>query len=350
MKTAALKRDGPFAVVGAFGRDRGLSARQLDLCLWPRGTVQEVLSAYFRSLPSTLSEHSIADYRTREGWLMRVLGPATDVPEITVETLARLARIHGPDGNPGEGDGLMYVTITKRLEYLRAACEYAAARKVLRRDDVPVVPSLPDDGRRLQRALTLGEFRKLELALPDRFRRFAVLGYYTGQHSQDLFTMTHGMLDPDFTWLDDDGSELWRGRFWRRNHKVPDCEPMWLPMERCLRDAAKEWRRKPVAADALIVGRLWALKKNFDHACDAAGIERATPNRDMRRSFASMLLARGYSAEYARQALGHLGPVQVDDEGHYAGAAKSTIGTQHYFRMTEDLIRRELRRRRAEGA
>lgn len=349
MKAAAQPRGGDFALAGPFGRDRGLSARQLDLSLWPRGTVQEVLAAYFRSLVG-LSEHSIGDYRTREGWLMRVLGPATDVAEITVETLARIARIHGPDGSQGEGDGLMYVTITKRFKYLRSACEYAAARKVLRRDDVPTVPNLPDDGRRLQRALTLGEFRKLELALPDRFRRFAVLGYFTGQHSHDIFTMTHGMLDPDFTWVDDDGSKLWRGRFWRRNHKVPDCEPMWLPMEVELWEAVKTWRRRPVAADALVVGRLWALKRNFDHGCDAAGIERATPNRDMRRSFASMLLARGYGAEYVRQALGHLGPVRVDDEGKYAGAAKSTVGTQHYFRMTEDLIRRELRRRRAEGA
>lgn len=339
---AARKPD--FSPCGVFGHDRGLAPRQLDLALWPRGSVQEVLAAYFRSLEG-LSEHTITDYRTRERWLLRALGPATSVEGITVETLARLARHHGPDG---DGDGLMYVTIFMRYKYLRAACEYAVGRKVLRRDDVPTLPKLPDDGRRLQRALTLHEFRQLRLALQERFRRFADGGHWTGQHSIDLESMPRSALEPNYIWTDDDGEEIWRGRYLRKNHKVPSCPPLWLPMEPEFREAATEWLREPGAPSEPVIGRLWAKRQNFNAACDAAGIERCTPNRDMRRTFASMLLSRGYCTEYVRHALGHLGPVKVDG-GMYAGAGKGNVGHLHYFRMTEDLIRRELRRRKAEA-
>jgi hypothetical protein len=332
-----------FTPAGIFGRDRGLAPRQLDLCLWERGTVQEVLAAYFGSLVG-LSEHTISDYRTREGWLLRVLGPWTRIESINVETLARLARKHGPDGD----GSLMYVTIAKRFDYLRAACEYAAARKAIKRDDVPSLPKLPDDGKRLQRALTLVEFKQLCLALPDRFRRFATLGYFSGHHSLDLFTMTHGMIEPDHVWVDEKGEELWRGRIWRRNHKVPDCAAAWVPIEPELRAAALDWKRSQPLPDDPVVGKLWALKKAFDHACDHAGIERATPNRDLRRSFASMLSARGYGAEMIRHQLGHLGQPQFDEAGNYQRGGKSSITLRHYMRATDDLIVRELKRRRAE--
>jgi hypothetical protein len=345
MQSAASANAGrkpDFRPAGVWGHDRGLAPRQLDLCLWPRGTVQEVLAVYFRSHKG-LSEDTLKDYRTREGWLLRVLGPGTDVADINIETLEEIADTVGP-----EGDGsLMYVTIAKRFDYLRAACEYAVARKVIGRDDLPAMPKLPDDGRRLHRALTMAEFRELRLALPERFRRFADLGYFTGQHAVDIETTTHAMLDPHFVWLDTDGSELWRGRYWRRNKKTPDCVPMWFPMEEPLRQSVLEWQRGLVTVDSVVVGHLWAKKKNFDAACDRCRIDRCTPNRDMRRSFASMLVAKGHGLEYVRHALGHLGPVQVDGDGRYDRAGKSSVATQHYMRATEDLIRAELRMRRS---
>jgi hypothetical protein len=333
-----LRREADFTPSGPFGRDRGLAARQLDLCLWAKGSVQEVLASYFRSLQG-LSENTVSDYRTREGWLMRVLGPASKVENIGIEALERIARMHGPDGD----GSLMYVTIGKRFDYFKAACTYAAARKAIRKDDVPEVPKLPDDGRRLQRALTVAEYKELRLALVDRFRCFLDVGFGSGLHSCDIFQLTRGMVDPSYVWRDEDGSELWRGRVWRVNSKTPDCVPAWIPMEIELREIASKW--KPASPDELVTGHLWALKKNFDAACDKIGIERCTPNRDVRRSYASMMAARGYGLEAIRHFLGHLGPPTFDDAGKYQRAGKSSVATQHYLRGTDDLIRAELRRR-----
>ena len=160
--------------------------------------------------------------------------------------------------------------------------------------------------------------------------------------------MTRNMLDPEYQWADDDGSVLRVGRYLRKNHKNKHCEPAWLPMEKEFREVSIELLNEPGSPDSLVLGHVWSLSKALTAACDRCAIARVKPNQDLRRSFASMLAARGYSAEYIRQAQGHEGAAQFDDAGTFQGAAKPSMDTRHYLRLTRDLILNELRKTRGE--
>jgi hypothetical protein len=332
-----------FAPRSAFGPDRGLAPFQMELCFYPRGTVKEALVAYLRSR-TDISPDTLVDYRLREAWLLKVLGEDTAISAITIETLDHIARDRGPLKG-----GIKFVTIGKRFDYFISACAYAAARRIISKDDVPVAPQLPDDSSRGGHVLVLLEFQSMRVRLTDRFRRFADIGYWTGHHTLDIKSMRFEMLEPDYRWLDPDtGDELWRGRYLRRCHKNRHCQPAWFPMERELREVALEWQRTAPTRESLVVGPLWNLKKNFDRATDELGIPRVRANLGLRSSFATMLAARGYSLEYIRQAQGHEGAPQFDNAGTFQAALKPTMDTRHYLRLSTDLITRELRRRRKE--
>jgi integrase len=309
----------------------------LELPFWPRGTLKEALSAYLAQLDH-IAEDTLEDYTTRSNWLLEVFGEHMSLADITIDRMQEVLRAEGPRGR-----GLMNVTIKKRFTFLIAAMKYAAARKVCQRGDVPDMPRMTDDGQRGQRVLPLSEYRELRLALPERFRQFADLSYWTGFHALDVQIMTRGMLNPDYVWTDADGKEIRRGRYLRKNHKNKHCEPAWLPMEPEFREVAIEMLREPGSPDAPLLGHVWSLSKAFTAACDRAGIARVKPSQDLRRSFASMLASRGYSMEYIRQAQGHEGAAQFDDAGTFRGAAKPTMDTRHYLRLTDDLIANELK-------
>lgn len=339
----AVRRSPDFRNAGIFGRDRGLSVHQMELPFWPKGTVKEAIVAYLKSCID-IAPDTFADYQCRAKWLLAVLGAETMISSITVETLDDVARRYGPLMG-----GLKFVTIGKRYDFLVAACKYAAGRKIVGKDDVPLAPTLPDDSSRGGHVLTVLEQQAFRLGLVDRFRRFCDAGFWTGQHTRDLFDQRISMLEPDHVWLDPaTGEELWRGRWLRRNHKNVRCQDTWLPMEPEFRELATEWVREASTTHSLVVGKLWCVKKHFDAASDRLGMDRVRANLDMRSSFASMLAARGYSLEYIRQAQGHEGAPQFDNANTFQGAQKPTVGTRHYLRLTSDLIIRELRRRRAE--
>lgn len=351
MSRLSARRVPDFREAGVFGRDRGLTALQLELHFWPRGTLKEALDAHLQRLIGEIADDTVIDYQTRKAWLLMVFGESTPIETITLETLEHAARTYGP-----RGEGLMYATAKKRFTFLLAALKYAADRRVpcagggvYRRADVPSMPRLPDDGNRGKRVVTLAEFRELALALPERFRVFAHASYWFGFHTRDVQEMTRRWLDPDYIWRDEDGSELWHGRYLRRNHKNKRCQENWFPMEPEAREWAKSVLRSPGAPDGLVVGHLWCLSKTFTAASDRCGIARVKPNQDLRRSFASMLASRGYSLEYIRQAQGHEGAPQFDDAATFQGALKPTMDTRHYLAYNLDLIRSELRRRRKDA-
>jgi integrase len=266
-----------------------------------------------------IADDTVSDYQTRKAWLCLALGESTQLSSITLETLERAASAWGPNGR-----GLMWTTIKKRFTFLLAAMKYAAARRICRRDDVPDMPRLPDDSNRGKRVVTIAEFRELRLALPDRFRYFSDSSFWFGFHTRDVQRMTRSWIDPEYTWRDSDGVELWRGRYLRFNHKNKHCEENWFPMESEARESFQALLRSPGSPDGLVVGHLWCLSKTFTAACDRCGIARVKPNQDLRRSFASMLAARGWSHEYIRQAQGHEGAPQFDDAGTFQGARKPT--------------------------
>ena len=334
----SARRSPNFTPAGCFGPDRGLSALQLELPFWPRGTLREALCSYLGHIDD-LAEATYADYGTRIGWLLLAFGEQTALQKITLETVERVIREWGPHGR-----GLMMVTLKKRLTFLRAAMKYAAARRVISRDEILPELKIKDDGKRGRRVLQMGEFRQLRLALCGGFRRFAEIGQLTGFHTWDIEHATRGMFEPFFQWTDTDGTVLREGRYRRKNHKTRQCEDAWLPMEAELREYAIEWAKEGGGAESLLVGHMWAKTKAFQAASDRVGIDRVKPNQDLRRSFASLLASRGYSREYIRQAQGHIGAPQIDDDGTYMGAAKPTVDDKHYVRLTNEMILHELRR------
>jgi hypothetical protein len=312
---------------------RNSSPYQMELQFWPRGTLKEALSAYKRMKAPHLAEETLRDYGEKENWLLGVFGESCPIDSIGLEELESALAKEGPMGR-----GMMGVTIKKRFWHLRAAIKYAAGRKIIKRDEVPDLPFIKNDGRPGQRALGVAEFNRLRLAMCGRFRTYADLAMWTGHHSTDIWTFARWMLDPLYEWKDDDGNVIARGRFWRRNHKYPSCKPCWIPMEEELQKAATEILAEPGSTESLILGRVWGLSKAFNSASDRCEMPRVCPSRDLRRSFASMLAARGYTESYIRIAQGHAGSPEFAIDGTFIGARRPTVDTRHYIRPTNEMM------------
>jgi len=317
---------------------------QLDLPLWPRGTLGEALLAFkaMKLRMAGIEASTLRDYEEYFNWITGYFGAACQLRDITFERLERvyhLAHQH-----------LRGVTILKRFKHFLAAARYAADRRVIARDEVPALPPIPNDGRPGERALELNEFRQLRLALDGKFRSFADIVFWCGLHSKDVWSLKYSDLDPDFEWKDESGATIWRGRYLRRNHKTgksPAGKPAWLPMEPEFREAAQGMLAEGWSSECLVVGRLSrVLHKWFDVAADRCGIPRVQPDRDLRRSFASMLAARGYSERYIQFAQGHAGRPRFEG-GVFAGSFPPTVDDRHYVRLTDDFLIAELQLRRA---
>lgn len=75
-------------------------------------------------------------------------------------------------------------------------------------------------------------------------------------------------------------------------------------------------------------------------------MDRVQPDRDLRRSFSSMLAARGYSDQYIQFAQGHAGKPRFD-RGKFMGSSRPTVDDRHYVRLTTDFLVGELKLRLA---
>lgn len=311
-------------------------AVQLTLSLFGTGSLRPALESYLSTQCYEIAEATVIDYSERARWLYSVLGEWTPLEKITYPVLVKLVRQHGPDGR-----GLKYVTLKKRLTFLRAALEHAY--NMGEGPPPPKLPKLPDDGDRGRVVHTREEFKAFRAQLPEgRFRSLADLAYWTGMHTYDLFTMTRSDFDMGYDW----GVRQWgarpelqleapvTGAFMRRNHKNKRCLPHWFPLEEEARGAiATILAATRPGPDALLIGRVWNIGKTFQKACDRAQVPRITPIR-LRASFASRLLADGYPHEYVRLALGHVGEVRDD------GTAKpATTLAKHYANMSGDVAR-----------
>lgn len=314
---------------------------QLELPLWPRGTMAEALLAY-RSMKLRMADIepvTLRDYDEYFRWLTEHLGVGCALKDITFERLERLYHLARAK--------LMGVTIKKRFKHLIAAMRYAADRRVISRDDVPNLPPIPNDGRPGERALELSEYKQLRLALDGRFRTFCDVVFWTGMHSKDVWRLKFSDFDPDFEWKDEAGAVIWRGRYMRYNSKnqnTPAGKPAWFPMQPEFREICQAFTPHPMERELLLVGRLGrVLKKWFDVAADRCGMEHVQPDRDLRRSFATMLAARGFSSQYVQFAQGHAGAPQFND-GIYSKSSRPTIDDRHYVRLTTDFLIGELKR------
>lgn len=316
---------------------------QLELSLWPRNCVRVVLQDYLAMKADGLSSETLEnDYRWRTDWLCDVLGEATPVVEVTFSTLEGVAR--------AARGVIRDWTIRKRLVLYIAALKYAAMRGVLPREAIPELPPwLRNDSIRCQDYYTLVQFQHFRLAIaPGRFRRRGDLGFWTGQHTYDLSTMTRVMLDPDFEWRAEDGTVSAIGRWLRRNHKNPKCVAAWVPMQPELRALAVEWLRERGAPDQPIVGRMNNVNRTFQAAAARADLQPIRPCLGLRASHATLLMARGESYEYVRQVLGHEGEVAGSERADGSPVAVTskhpTMLTRHYLRPSPELFARKRNR------
>lgn len=316
---------------------------QLELSLWPRGTLRACLTDYIAAVIHRLAPATLGDYQDRADWLCAQFGNARSIRELDFAAFETLVKEHGPRGR-----GLMMVTLRKRLRMLRAALSYAHDHGLV--DRVPrLPPQLYDDGKRGTDFYTVDQFALFAAAIPEGpGRRFHELGFWTGLHSFDVRRYERQWLDPDYAWLGDDGAIVGRGRYWRVNHKNRRCVGVWLPMEPEFRALALRWlEENPHWQDtSRVVGRVWPRQTGAKAAAET-GLHYVTPNTGMRRSFATMLASRDYPPEYIRQALGHEGEAWIDRQHGAAPSVKTTrptTATSHYLRPSPDMIRRILSR------
>jgi integrase len=321
---------------------------QIELRLYPPGTWHECLFTYLREQCEGLAADTRRDYRDRATWCATVIAPTTPIRDITIVALQDVVREHGP-----KGGGLLNVTLRKRIGYGLAALGYAAARGLIDPQLIPQIKwlKLRDDGTRGKVFLTVAQYEDFRAEIPEgRFRRFADLGFWTGHHSRDIRTMRKDHLDPNFVWRDDRGKEIGRGRYWRRNHKNKRVFETWFPMEPEFRLIVLGWFKEfPHWRDnSAVVAKTYNMAPVFNAAAERARVPRVKPNLDLRRSFATMLAARGYPNEYVRQALGHEGEISTKGAGEKVAVEtlKPSTATRHYLRPSPDLMKHAISKRK----
>lgn len=299
---------------------------QLCLPLYPRGSLREAIEAYLAERAEYVAEATILDYSERARWCYAAFGEFAPLRSITYERMRAVEREWGP-----KGKGLMLVTVKKRLVFLHAALKLAAARGIIRLDEVPPVPHIASDSRRMERFLTLLEYQQLRGALVGRMRTLVDLAFWTGQHRRELWTMKRWMLEPDHVWLDNDGQQtMWRGRWWRRNSKNKRCVPCWLPAEPEFLPIMREILAEPGSPESLVVGRVCNYARSLHAACDRLEMPPVSLMA-MRHSLATLMMERTGDYEQVRAVLGHEGPPIVTQQGRYVGAADPSILTRHYL-------------------
>lgn len=317
---------------------------QLMLPLYPRGCLRECLEAYLAEKCEYIAEATVTDYQERIAWLYAAVGEMRPLTEINHDTLRAVEREWGP-----KGKGLMLCTVKKRLVFLLAAMKLAAARGIIRLDQVPPLPKIATDSRKRERFLTLGEYQQLRFALSGRMRALVDLAFWTAQHRFDLWSMQRWMIDPDYQWTDEDGTVKWVGAFWRRNHKNKRCVPCWIPLEADARPIFAEMLREPGSRESLIVGRVCSYARSLRAATDR--IEMAPCSlMAMRHSAATLLLERTGNYEYVRLVLGHEGELVATPDRRYRGTGNASTLSRHYLHASPATVIRAMTARNAENS
>jgi len=292
---------------------------QLELDLWGASTVRGAIVAFFALKTEGLAEGTMDDYRERAWWCLEEFGEQAPLSSLTFDRLHAAVRSNREE--------LANVTIKKRLDFLRWVVALAVERGHAER--VPMFPKLRSDARVCSNLHTVSDWERFRAYLPPGpFRRAYDLGFWTGQHLRaEVCSMQRWMLDPEHIEYEE------KGCFWRRNRKYRRCVPGWIPAQPELLLIHRELvEGLPARRDALIVGRLWNVQRTLNMAWTravAAGedVPRVTPT-DLRRSFASMLSARGWTTPAVRIALGHAGEIQP---GSPSLSSRPSTATRHYM-------------------
>lgn len=305
---------------------------QLTLPFYARGSLREAIEAYLRECAEYVADATLVDYGERARWLMHVFGELTPLVDINHETLRRVERAEGPRGR-----GLMLSTIKKRFAWLLAAMKLAAARGIIRMDQVPPMPKIASDAKRKDEFITLGDYKQLRLALQGRVRTLVDLGMWTGMHRSNLYEVKRWMLEPDHEWKDADGKVVWTGRWLRTNTKNKRCKPIWMPSEPEFVPIMKEILAEHGHRESLVVGRVSSYGPTIKAASDRIGISPVSL-MGLRHSIATLLLERTHDYEYVRLFLGHEGELIATPDMRYAGTGDPTTLSRHYLGASTDTM------------
>jgi hypothetical protein len=315
---------------------------QLSLPFYARGSLREAIESYIRERAEYVAEATITDYQERARWVYEAFGELLPLVDLNYDTLRAVEREWGP-----RGKGLMLCTVKKRLVFVLAAMKLAAARGIIRLDQVPPMPKIATDSRRRERCVTLGEYQQLRLALSGRMRTLVDLAFWTGQHRYDLWSMQRCHLDPDYRWTDDAGEVKWTGAFWRRNHKNKRCRPCWLPAEAEFVPTMREILAEPGPRDGLIVGRVCSYARSLYAATDRIEIQPVSLMA-MRHSLATLLMERTGNYEYCRLVLGHEGELVATPDRRYAGTGNPSTISRYYLHPSSATVISAMTRRQEE--
>lgn len=306
-----------------------MNLTQLDLCLYPTGTIGEALLWTLRNTCDQVRAVTLKDYQERARWLMRVLGATTQLREVTYESLIALSRERGPRAK--DHSPLLHVTIKKRLILLHRALSDAEARGLL--PECPKFPNLRNDGESGKRIHTPAQFAAMRARLDEPWQTWVTVGYYTAMRSFDLNRMRWRWFRLEQPFLNAAGEAIAPGQWLRHSHKTDgdDLDTCWMPMEPGLHDWLLGITPRGAPGDP-VTPHWWKAVARMAAACEKADVPRISPI-DLRRTRASLWLAEGKRDEWIRIAMGHKGYGKPD-----GSVGRPTIRSVHYFRPTAGLL------------
>lgn len=285
--------------VNATGLSRGI---QLELDVHPRGTLFEAIEWMLTHRKRPLSDATEGQHRDHRRWLIQYFGNC-NVNDITYEGVMKYIDDQGPSG-----EGLLYVTVKKRLVTLRLALEQAINRK-LRREPVDWWPDLPNDGKPNELYWTYDQYKQARLAFEPEQRIAIDIFFFTGMHLSDVRRWRRSDVKPGH---------------WRRYNTKSHARPEWLPISPEFEGILQAWfTERGLVGNEAIAPELWQYpSKPYRRVCHRADVPRCTPNT-LRSSCVSRLFELGCSLEFIAHWLGHQSDPKL-----------SPIIRKHYLRWT----------------
>lgn len=259
------------------------------------------------------------DYQIRMEWLLRRFR------DCALEDLcgargyeAMLAAYREERAKP---DGIKNISLKKRFKFLIRALKFAAARELIRKDQIPTMPKLPNDESFVTEFYTLDEYRRVRHALPTEYHRCCWdVGYWTGMHRKDIYETLRQHLDIHRVIRNAEGKRAGSGMYFFRNTKTKRHQACWLPMDEEFRACVSEYLEEhPEIGEAdPIVGAFSKPSQWLRPACKRAGVP-FRPYKQLRQSRFKFLEDKGLAFGDLRYVMGHIGMSARTTVTHYLG-------------------------------
>lgn len=264
----------------------------------PLSVQQAILDVIAARVRERKSEHTIRNYTSKGGTVVRVLGEHTDVHDLTLADLEAYI-------DKRTAEEKMRSTIDMELRVLKAALRYASKHKRYRGDVSSIWPGealrnahVPHD-----RYLTREEYAKLAAALPGQRADYLAAYVFTGARRSEIWRV--GPSDVN----------LARNTIRLRGTKTEGADRV-VPIAAELRPVVERRLRECEG------GPLWPEWEEWDvfrRACERAKIEGVSPN-DLRRTFCSWLAQANVPLLVTVRLMGHRSAEMVTNVYAHFGA------------------------------